>query len=111
MTAALESKPKKETPMPPKPAVHAAPPEPPAEVDLSIPFQPSRAYAGCTVQGRLTPAQAATARCIVDALMQRQAKLNDGHVVQRPLDLFRWLLEESVRQNSALAAAVAEALR
>lgn len=82
----------------------------PDAVVISFPFEASLAYAPRRMDGTLTPGQAATARCLLDGLIQRRAQLNDQHYVERPLDLFRWFLEEAHRRSPALRAAVAAAL-
>ena len=86
---------------PPKRTQHAstnATPTRPPEVTIAVGFFVSNAYASNRVDGRLDHDQARTARSLLDSLTQRGARLRDGHYVQRPLDVFRWLLERAAEE-------------
>lgn len=79
------------TPTPPT----SAPRDGIAEVKIDVPHIPSNAVLIQRIDGKIDLFQAKTCRVILDALMQRQARLRDGHVIDGHLDVFRWLLEQA----------------
>lgn len=74
----------------------AAPAEP-TTARVEVPFMPTRAFAFYEVRFRLDPGQGRVLRLIHDALLQQGAKLQDGHIVDGPHDVVRWLLEQAGR--------------
>lgn len=83
-----------------------APVTPADEARLSVPFMATRAFSFYEVRFRLDAKQGRALRVVHDALLQRGAKLEDGHTVDGPHDVVRWLLEQVAKGIPAGVLAV-----
>ncbi len=77
-----------------RPQPQLAAPPPADEVRVVVPFVSTRAFAFHYVRLPLDVKQGRALRVVHDSLLQRGAKLEDGHMVDGANDTVRWLIEQ-----------------